>query len=148
MTARHPPYDPWRDLQDNWPQVRVVLAPLPGRLLGELRYPVITLRADSSAAQRRCTLTHELIHLERGVSECGPWAEREERLIEAEVARRLVPLVDLVAALRCVGGEDQRALAATLDVDMQTLRARLGELSDAEREAIRSGLCGDLWTVA
>ena len=144
MTA----YDPWRDLLENWPDVQVRVAPLAGRLLGELRYPLITLRADSSAAQRRCTLAHELLHLERGVRECGPWAEREERIIEAEAARRLVPLDALICALRCLGDEDQGRLAVALDVDTQTLQARLGDLSAVERTAVRTALCDDLWTVA
>jgi hypothetical protein len=143
-----PVYDPWQDLHDNWPEVQVVLAPLPGRLLGELRYPLIRLRAASSAAQRRCTLTHELLHLERGVRECGPWAAREERIIEAETARRLLPLQSLIAALRWLGAEDHGAVAAALDVDTQILRARLDGLSSQEHWAVRAALCGDLWTVA
>jgi Zn-dependent peptidase ImmA (M78 family) len=143
MTA----YDPWQDLRANWPEVRVALAPLGGRLLGELRYPLITLRAGTSAAQRRCTLAHELVHLERGVRECGPWAQREERLIEREVARRLIPLPALVTALRNVGTEDRAALAAALDVDTQTLRTRLDQLSAEERRSVETALCAELWTV-
>jgi hypothetical protein len=142
-------YDPWRDLRENWPEVRVVRAPLRGRLLGELRYPVIVLRSSSSAAQQRCTLAHEIVHLERGVGECGPWAAREEQLVEAEVARRLIPTSDLVAALRALGGTEHRAaLAAALDVDGQTLCARLTLCTAAERQAIRAELGGELWSVA
>jgi Zn-dependent peptidase ImmA (M78 family) len=147
--TEHPKYDPWRDLRENWPEVQVVLAPLRGRLLGDLRYPVIRLRASSSAAQRRCTLAHEIVHLERGVGACGPWAEREEQLVEAEVARRLVPLPALVAALQSLGGtEDAAALAAALDVDRQTLRTRLALLSAEEHRAICADLNGDVWSVA
>ena len=69
------PYDPWADLRQNWPDVKVVIEPMTDDLLGEVRDDgrLIALRADTSAAQRRCTLTHELVHLERGILDCGPW---------------------------------------------------------------------------
>jgi hypothetical protein len=139
MTIR--PYDPWTDLARRWPEVRVVEEPMPGRLLGELRYPVIALRAGTSAAQRRCTLTHEIVHLERGTGECGPWAAREELLVHREVARRLVPPEALRAALREAGGDaDLPALARLLDVDVETARVRLELLSAAERRQLRAAL--------
>jgi len=120
-----------------------------GTLLGELRYPVIALRADTSAAQRRCTLAHEIVHLERGVDDCGPWADREELAIEREVAQRLIPLSRLVAATQALGGsEDHAALAAALDVDHLILHARLDCLSRADRQYIRDQLSADLWSVA
>jgi Zn-dependent peptidase ImmA (M78 family) len=142
-------YDPWRDLRDNWPELRVVIEPMRGRLLGELRYPVIALRAGTTAAQRRCTLAHELVHLERGIRDCGPWAEREERYVHAEVARRLIATDDLARAIRDVGGtHDIAAVAAALDVDRQTLRVRLAQVTAAERLAIGGAAVRDLWSVA
>jgi IrrE N-terminal-like domain len=132
-------YDPWRDLRDNWPEIDVVIKPMAGRLLGELRHPVIALRAGTSAAQRRCTLAHELVHLERGVSDCGPWAQREEWQVHAEVARRLVTVDQLGVAMREVGGDhDVGALAQLLDVDAQTTRLRLQLLTATERARLRS----------
>jgi hypothetical protein len=142
-------YNPWRDLRDNWPHIQVVIEPMHGRLLGELRYPVIALRADTSSAQRRCTLTHELIHLERGVCDWGQWSEREERYVHDEVARRLVPIDELARAIRDVGGtHDLAAVAAALDVDRDTLRVRLGLVTAAERSVIVGGSVCDLWSVA
>lgn len=135
------PYDPWRDLRENWPEIETVLEPMAGRLLGELRYPVIALRADSSAAQRRSTLAHEIVHLERGVFDCGPWAALEERLVHAEAARRLVRLPHLADALRELGGDaDLAALARLLDVDRQTARLRLARLTARERRWLRARL--------
>jgi hypothetical protein len=120
-----------------------------GQLLGELRYPVIALRAGTSAAQRRCTLAHELVHLERGVRDCGPWTAREETLVHAEAAQRLVGPIDLERALRELGGDaDLAALAQLLDVDTQTARVRLGLLTPSERWRLRSRLPTDLWQVA
>lgn len=133
------PYDPWRDLRENWPEIETVLEPMAGRLLGELRYPVIALRADSSPAQRRCTLAHELVHLERGVLDCGPWAAREELLVHTEAARRLLPLPQLAGALRELGGDaDLGGLAQLLDVDRQTAQLRLARLAADERRWLRA----------
>ncbi len=143
------PYDPWRDVSANWPEIEVVLQPMRGRLLGELRYPVIALRAGTSAAQRRCTLAHELVHRERGVRECGPWSAREELYVHREAARRLVTPRDLACAIRGLGGaEDIAALAQALDVDVQTARLRLELVTPAERAGIRAASASDLWGVA
>jgi hypothetical protein len=144
-----PPYDPWDDLAARWPQVQVVIEPMPPGLLGELRYPVIALRAGTTAGQRRCTLTHEIVHLERGVRDCGPWAAREELAVEAAVARRLIAPLALAAAVRDFGGtEDLAPLAASLGVDRQTLLLRLRMISPAERARIRTAGARQLWSVA
>ena len=130
-------YDPWHDLAVHWPEVDVVIEPMSGRLLGVLRYPMIALRAGTSAAQRRCTLAHEIVHLERGVGDCGPWSGREELLVHREVARRLIPLADLAAAVRELGGSAVLPeLAQALDVDLETARLRLEMLTSAELDGI------------
>jgi hypothetical protein len=135
------PYDPWADVAGNWPGVEVVIEPMRGSLLGELRYPVIALRAGTSAAQRRCTLAHELVHLERGVIDCGPWAAREELAVHAEAARRLIRLDDLTAAVRLAGPDPGAAvLAAALDVDQQTLALRVDRLTPRERASLTAHL--------
>lgn len=142
-------YDPWLDLLVNWPEIDVVHEPMSGDLLGELRYPVIALRAGTSAAQRRCTLAHEIVHLERGVMDCGPWAGREEARVEAEAARRLIRPAELEQALREAGsGAGIGMLAQLLDVDQQTMQTRLGLLSPVERRRLRARLSPDLWQVA
>jgi hypothetical protein len=134
-------YDPWADLRRNWPEVRIVVEPMAGQLLGELRYPVIALRSETSAAQRRCTLAHEIVHLERGVDDWGPWAAREERAVHAVAARRLVTLARLDRSLREAGGDgDLAALAHLLDVDQETARVRLRGLTSGERSWLRSRL--------
>jgi hypothetical protein len=153
MTRRHP-YDPWTDVALNWPQVRVIFEDLTDDLLGEVRAMPdleISIRADSSAAQQRCTLAHELVHLERGLDDCGPWQDREERQVHSEVARRLIPLPQLVEALRNVGcSDDIAALAAILDVDSETAQLRIATLDPAQRRWIRRQLRPgrELWSVA
>lgn len=146
-------YDPWLDLRQNWPHVQVVIEPMTDDLLGEVRDDgrVIALRADTSAAQRRCTLTHELVHLERGILDCGPWLQREEDLVHAEVSLRLIPLASLAAAIRSLGGaDDPAALAQCLEVDSETLAVRLSRMRAAERSMLRRSLARQtaLWSVA
>lgn len=151
--CRATPYDPWADVRENWPQVRVVIEPMTGDLLGEVREGglLIALRAGTSSGQRRCTLTHELIHLERGILDCGPWLQREEVHVHTEVSRRLIPLATLAAAIRALGGaDDPAALAQWLEVDSETLAMRLSGLSAIERRTLRRSLARQtpLWSVA
>jgi hypothetical protein len=134
-------YDPWGDLAARWPDVQVVHAPMSGRLLGELRYPTITLRASSSSAQLRCTLAHEIVHLDRGIGECGPWAAREEAAVHAEAARRLIDLGELVEAARVLGDDaGAGAMAGALDVDTETLVTRIQGLTRRERAVVNDVL--------
>ena len=145
-------WDPWRHLARYWPEVTVLVVPMSGSLLGELRYPVILLRPGTTTAQQRCTLAHEIAHLERGLSGGGPWAEREERAVHAAAARRLIDPTDLGRALREIGGRAETshvpALAAALAVDLETMRLRLELLTEDERREIRAAHSGDLWSAA
>lgn len=141
-------YDPWLDLRENWPEVIVRTEVMPGRLLGELRYPVITLRAGTSPGQSRCTLTHEIVHLERGVRDCGQWLAREEYYVDREVALRLLPIEVLAPAIRNAGGvEDLSEIARQVDVDTATLRMRLTLLNRAERARVRTYRMREVWSV-
>ncbi len=146
-------YDPWLDLRRNWPGIRIVVEPMPDDLLGELRLDeaAIALRAGTSAAQSRCTLAHEIIHLERGIRDCGPWLQREERMVHGIAARRLIRIDDLIDAIRHLGGTaDRAAMAQILEVDNETLLLRLTELNRLEHRAVRRALagCSILWSVA
>ncbi|MGX7681080.1 hypothetical protein ACSMXN_19500 [Jatrophihabitans sp. DSM 45814] len=146
-------YDPWRDLRQNWPDVDLIVEPMEGDLLGEVRDGgrTIALRAGTSTGQRRCTLTHEIVHLERGLFECGPFEQREEQLVHAEVAHRLIPVDVLAEAIRFLGGDgDSGALALLLDVDSETLDLRRRLLDRLDRRAMRRVLSAQvaLWSVA
>jgi hypothetical protein len=146
-------YDPWRDVRLNWPQVQVVIERMTGDLLGEARDggAVIALRAGTSAAQRRCTLAHEIVHLERGLRDFGQWLHREEQAVHRTAACRLITVTELAAAIRDLGAaDDHGALAQALDVDSETLSVRLAALDRNERRALRRALarCAPLWSVA
>lgn len=98
-------WNPWRDLRSRR-HLRLVWEDLPAGVRG-LYVPsaggaevVLSTRLDRRT--RNSTLGHELIHDERGIV-CSPDAPerwrpvmaREERRVDAENARRLVPLRDL-----------------------------------------------------
>ncbi|AYD90928.1 ImmA/IrrE family metallo-endopeptidase [Actinomyces sp. 2119] len=106
---------------------------MPPRTLGLTDGRTIWLSTDQTVAERRCTLTHELIHLERGHHSCQP--PRVERSVEAEAARRLIPTERLLATLSWARSETEAA--EHLWVDTATLRARLACLTEAERKRIR-----------
>ena len=124
-------YDPWHALAE-FDHVRVVFDDLPPRRRGEIDFgtETITLQRRLDPTAQRCTLAHELVHLERGpVVMCH--APREERAVAAIAARRLVPIEALAEALRW--SQDERAVADELSVDVRTVRARLRSLTDVER---------------
>ncbi|MDQ1732852.1 MAG: hypothetical protein QOK10_3011 [Pseudonocardiales bacterium] len=152
LTEQGLAYDPWRDLYENWPAYEVRIEPMGDDLLGEIREgDIIALRAGTSSGQLRSTLTHEIVHLERGLESCGQWQAREEAAVEAEVARRLLPLELLAAAIRDIGGDtDQARLCAMLDVDHLILQVRIGQLRGSELRTLRRllGPQRDLWSVA
>jgi hypothetical protein len=127
-------YDPWQALCEHH-DVRLVVEELPGTRRGEIDFEsrTITLHPRLRPAERRCTLTHELVHLERGpvlVRQTG----REERVVAAISARRLVPLDALADVMSWT--DDPRVIAEELDVDPRTIKVLLDDLTESERASI------------
>lgn len=134
-------YHPWRKLRAlaEW---TLRIAPLPKGVMGETYWPTktITLRPDLLQAERRCTIAHELTHIERGPVPVEPvLAAREELTVEKETARRLIPIERLADALAWAHGDLHQA-ADELWVDVQTLRVRLEHLHPSERHYLRRRL--------
>lgn len=95
----------------------------------------ISLRRGMTQVERRCTLTHELEHIERGPAVSG-YGDAEEWVVRERSARRLVTLPRLVDAM--LWSRDEYELADELWVDVGTVRDRLMSLSDDEsRELLR-----------
>ena len=88
-----------------------------------------------TVAERRCTLTHELIHLERG--DTGHQSDKVERLVEREAARRLIPFDNLLEA---DWAQPLEKIADDLWVDEATLEVRLATLSEPERSRLHDHL--------
>lgn len=97
-----------------------------GRTDGQRR---IWLDKRLQQAERRCALTHELVHLEHGHTSCqGP---RAERRVREETARRLVPFELLVEAYRWT--QHPAELADELWVTVDVVHDLLEALTDVER---------------
>lgn len=90
----------------------------------------IVLHPGLTSSELRCVLAHEIVHAERGPF--PEWARaREERIVDAEAARRLINLDDLADALAWAAHPGE--VAELLDVDHHALRARIEGLTQQER---------------
>jgi hypothetical protein len=91
----------------------------------------VSLRRGMTQAQRRTTVLHECLHVERGPVPVG-LAGREELRVEKETVRLLMPdLGEIAEALRW--SHDLHEAAEELWVDEQALRVRLAHLRPAEQ---------------
>lgn len=81
-------------------------------------------------AERRSTLTHELIHVDRGLAPVVHRA-REERLVDVLAAQQLIPLPNLLHGLQWTN--DDYELAEELWTDVHTVRVRRQNLTPSER---------------
>lgn len=124
---KHP--HPWHLLRDRWPQVDVHYAPLPAGTWALSDGRSIWLDDGLSQAERRCTLMHEIVHLELGQHTCQD--EATERAVHAEVARRLISWERLRSGL--LWARTVEELAEELWVDVETAQARLEHLHPSER---------------
>lgn len=97
----------------------------------------VTITTGMTQAERRCTLTHELIHRERGPFDPRD-REREEAIVDREAARRLIDIRKLGETLAWAHDHDEAA--EELWVDKPTLRARLRWLHPAERAYLKQRL--------
>ncbi|WP_328439215.1 hypothetical protein [Nocardia puris] len=134
-------WHPWRHLGQHYPHVAVIRCELPENLRATWTKRAIFLQHTLNQTERRCVLTHEIIHLERGPVPRHPaFAAMEERIVANLAARRLISLRALTDALHWVGLEDRAALADELWVDELTLRVRLRHLTHRERAAVNQAL--------
>lgn len=127
-------YHPWRVLR-GLPHItlRWSAAVTRGRVDGH----TITLHPLLTQAERRSTLAHELVHLERGPAPPHHTA-REELLVEEIAARRLVNLDDLADAILWHDGNAHDGMAEDLWVDRGILIARIRSLDNEERAYIEA----------
>lgn len=97
------------------------------------------MRPGGSQAQRRCTLAHELAHVNLGPVPDDPvLAAREERRCDEDAARLLVDLPRLIRAAQWT--EWPGEMAEECWVDLATLQVRLSHLSEDERAQIQAEL--------
>lgn len=125
-------WHPWRHAGEHYPHVLIHIdQELPGLIWGLTNGQRIWLCRKLNQVRRRCTLTHELVHLERGPVPADPVGRaREELAVSVEAARRLITLAALAEALRWT--REPAELADHLWVDQPTLRARMENLDPLE----------------
>jgi hypothetical protein len=139
-------WNPWRHIGKHHPDVTVdTSVELPGRIWGLTAENRIWLCRRLDQVARRCTLTHEIVHLERGpVPADTRGRDREERTVDAIAARRLITLDALADALAWT--RDPEQLAEALWVDVPTLHARMSGLDPVEVAELENRLDGEwLW---
>lgn len=135
-------WHPWKRARENHPDVVIdCTRELPGDLAGLTDGRTIWLCRTLSQVQRRCVLTHELVHLERGIVPVeSALHEREETIVDEIAARRLISLESLIDALRWTRGRPNREAAWELWTDIDTLTTRVQTLTDCERRIIDEAL--------
>ena len=146
-TVRRMGWNPWRHIGRHYPNVTVITdQELPGPVWGQQVGNRIWLCRRLDQVRRRCTLTHEIVHLERGTVPADPRGlAREERAVDRIAARRLITLDALIDGLRWT--RDPHQLAEHLWVDVPTLRTRMAALDPVEVAEIENRLDGEwLWT--
>ena len=134
-THRHR-WHPWRHIAQRHPHIRVTCDyVLPEHRRGLWTTEGIYLDRRLTQAGRRCTLTHEIIHLERGEVPNHPYfAAYEEHVVEVLTARTLIALPQLVDA--ALWTQHPYELADELWVDVDTLLTRVQHLTREERTTI------------
>ena len=139
-------WHPWRVLRIRYPDVEVSCRHrLPDHLMGLQHGDRIWLCRTLTQAERRCTLTHELVHRERGPVPADPVAAAaEERAVDEIAARRLISIGSLLDGLAWT--RDAHQLAEHLWVDVPTLHTRMATLDPLEVAELENRLDGEwLW---
>lgn len=125
-------FHPWRRLR-KLAHIDLAWRTLPGKLGITNGNDLVVLDPRQSQTQRRCTIAHELAHIELGhTGECTPVEEAQARAL---AARWLIRMEHLLEALAWT--ENLEELADELWVDLDTLMARLDGLTVEERRMIQ-----------
>ncbi|ORI13476.1 hypothetical protein [Rhodococcus sp. 1168] len=134
-------WHPWRHLRDHHPHVHVTYPDGGTGCLGRWTEDGIEINRHSNQRERRCTLTHEIVHVERGpVPKDLRLARREETIVDCIAARRLIELDRLVDVLAWNRHRVDDEAAEELWVDLPTLIARVRNLTEDERSFINREL--------
>lgn len=134
-------YHPWREARRR-PHLVIEFADLPDDHRGCLRGCRVTINRDDLQAERRCTLTHELVHDERQIFPRDVvLLAKEERTVETIASRRLITLEALADTLRWTRHAGEAA--AELWVDVPMLVTFIRSLTDEERAWLNDRLADD-----
>lgn len=124
MRARQALEVRWENLGDDGP-------------MGKIEGCSITLTTGMTQVERRCALTHELIHHERGIPPVHDPAEEEA--VEGEVARRLISIDGLIWVTKLGLSVEHAAEELWVREDLLVRRVR-SVMHPAERTQWRAAL--------
>lgn len=145
LLPSHHRWHPWRTLREQYPHLRVVTTRhLPAGRHGHHDGRYIWICAGLTQVQRRCALTHELIHVERGIF---PADAAEEALVERLTALRMITFEELLSAFRWDRHPDPAEMAEELWVTIDVLDTRMRHLDPIEVADLEYQLGGD-WSYA
>lgn len=121
---------PWRWLRN---LAHVTLLWHDGGDMGEADFEAqtVSIRRGMTYEERRCTLLHELLHLERGPA-LTTTVGRDEDAVRRATARLMLPSVRALGEALAWAHNEQEA-AEELAVDVGVLRDRLRWLHPSER---------------
>lgn len=128
-------HHPWRDLRDR-PHIIVQWANLPPGLSGVTDGTRIYLHHDLLQVERRCTLAHELAHIDAGDQYCQ--APAIERQIRQKNARDLITMNRVIRAVQWTHHLDEAA--DELWVTPRVLSDYLHSLTDDECAQIQDAI--------
>lgn len=135
-------YSPWADAAERHPGVHIArcdIAPVRGAWVASER--IILLSAELDLVGRRCTLAHELAHIDLAHAPQGGWfGARHERDADRLAARRLLEDIDEIATALCVHPLHPELVAEHLGVTVGVLRRRLANLTPDEKDHIEQRL--------
>lgn len=131
---------PWRRFRakEGW---TLIWSTLPDGLKGFTDHTTHTVLLDKDLQQtdRRCTICHELAHIERGPVPSDPILKaREESAVERQAARELIDLDALLDALKWAHNVPEAA--DVLWVSDDVLKVRMEHLQPDERAWIEENL--------
>lgn len=135
-------YHPWNEagtMYGDWIIRRTSLGGLLEVMCWKRR--VILLERDRTRAELRSDLAHALAHIDLRHRRLD---DKAEVAATRYAAKRLIARERVAAALAETGGEVTVETAEILDVDMETLFARLSYLHPAEKAYIREHLASVL----
>ena len=127
-------FDPWAVLR-SYPHIRLEWTVLEGRVGETNGVDLIRLDTRLLQVERRCVLTHELVHVAREDRGCQPLGV--ERSVRRRSSVLLIDVQDLRREVRWA--RNTRELAAELWVTERVLEDRLDHLSERERNYLTTG---------
>lgn len=130
-------FHPWRTLR-YLPHIRVLWVLLPGDQLAKTNgVDLIWMDSRLLQVERRCALTHELIHIEAGHNRVQD--AKTEAWVADETARRLITIHELAKQMAWACSFDE--LADELWVTGQVLADRVSRLTPGEWAIVEAQSC-------